>query len=139
VASPTTRCSSGRREVAVRVLLVEDNDVYRSTLQLLLASHDGIDVVGGVASGADAAASCRELGADVVVMDFRLPGLDGAQATEAVRAACPRASVVCLTAEATEEDRHEVERAGAVALLEKGAPTRELVAAIVAAAGTVDG
>ncbi len=120
--------------MTVRVLLVEDNAVYRSTLELLLAGRDGIEVVGGIASGAAAAEACRALAADVVLMDFRLPGMDGAEATAAVLAASPRAAVLCLTAEATEADRAAVLRAGAVGLVEKGRPTGELVAAIVAAA-----
>ena len=68
--------------------------------------------------------------ADVVVMDFRLPGMDGAAATAAVRSACPAAAVVCLTAEATEAEREAVLAAGAVALVEKGRPIEELVTAI---------
>ncbi len=120
--------------MTVRVLLVEDNAVYRATLELLLAGHDGIDVVGGIDSGSEAAEACRVLGADVVLMDFRLPGMDGAEATASVLAACPEASVLCLTAEATEADRDAVRRAGAVGLVEKGRPTAELVSAIVEAA-----
>jgi DNA-binding NarL/FixJ family response regulator len=116
------------------VLLVEDNDVYRATLELLLAGHDGLDVVGGVAGGHEAVAACRELEADVVLMDFRLPGLDGAAATVAVREACPGTAVVCLTAEATPADREAVVAAGAVALVEKGRPTEQLVATILAVA-----
>jgi DNA-binding NarL/FixJ family response regulator len=119
--------------VAVRVLLVEDNDVYRSTLELLLSGRDGIEVVGGIASGSAAADTCRDLHADVVLMDFRLPGLDGADATASVLAACPSVSVVCLTAEATDAERDAVQRAGAVGLVEKGRPTQELVDAIMTA------
>ena len=70
-----------------------------------------------------------------MLMDFRLPGLDGAAATAAVRAACPGAAVVCLTAEATAEDRRAVIDSGAVALVEKSRPVEELVAAIRLAAG----
>jgi DNA-binding NarL/FixJ family response regulator len=119
--------------VTVRVLLVEDNEVYRSTLELLLGGREGIEVVGAVASGSEAAGACRDLDADVVLMDFRLPGLDGAGATASVLATCPGAAVVCLTAEATETDRVAVHRAGAVALLEKGGGTQELVDAVLAA------
>jgi DNA-binding NarL/FixJ family response regulator len=65
-------------------------------------------------------------------MDYRLPGLDGAAATRAVTAASS-AAVVCLTAEATEAEREEILRAGAVALLEKGGAVDHLAAAIRAA------
>jgi DNA-binding NarL/FixJ family response regulator len=114
----------------VRVLLVEDNDVYRSTLELLLAGRDGIDVVGAVAEGHTAIRAVIALEPDVVLMDFRLPGLDGAEATAAVRDARPAAAVICLTAEASDDERDAVIAAGAVALVEKGQPTEDLVGAI---------
>ena len=119
--------------MATRVLLVEDNDVYRSSLELLLGFQTGLEVVGAVGTGNEAAEAARELAADVVVMDYRLPGLDGAAATRAVIAASG-AAVVCLTAEATPDERDEIVRAGAVALLEKGSPIDRLAEAIRAAA-----
>jgi len=120
---------------AIRVLLVEDNAVYRSTLELLLEGRAGIEIVGSVADGAAAAAVAESLDPDVVLMDFRLPHLDGAQATAAVRAQAPRAAIICLTAEATPEEREAVLAAGAVGFVEKGRPTEELVAAIQSATG----
>jgi DNA-binding NarL/FixJ family response regulator len=117
----------------LRVLLVEDNEVYRSTLELLLDGRDGIEIVGSVADGRDAAAAAERLDPDVVLMDFRLPGLEGAEATAAVRASAPRAAILCLTAEATAADREAVLAAGAVGLIEKGRPTDELVQAILSA------
>jgi DNA-binding NarL/FixJ family response regulator len=117
----------------IRVLLVEDNDVYRASLELLLGLQPGLEVVGAVGAGDEAADAAVRLGADVVLMDYRLPGLDGAAATRAVAAACP-AAVVCLTAEATAEEREEILRAGAVALVEKGDPIESLAAAIRVAA-----
>ena len=117
----------------IRILLVEDNDVYRSTLEFLLGAQDGLTVVGGVPSGSDAVRACSMLAPDVVLMDFRLPGMDGAAATAAVRSACPAAAVVCLTAEATPADRDAVLAAGATALVEKGQPVDDLVGAIRAA------
>jgi DNA-binding NarL/FixJ family response regulator len=84
--------------------------------------------------GAAAAAACVATRADVVVMDYRLPGLDGAAATAAVREASPHVAVVCLTAEATAEEQQKVLRAGAVALVEKSQPIEELAAAIRSAA-----
>ena len=116
--------------MAIRVLLVEDNEVYRSTLELLLQGRDRLEIVGSVADGRDAAAAAARLDAGVVLMDFRLPGLDGAEATAAVRAAAPNAAVLCLTAEATDADRRAVLAAGAVGLIEKGRPIDDLVKAI---------
>ncbi|RDI73818.1 Response regulator receiver domain [Gaiella occulta] len=115
---------------AIRVLLAEDNDVYCSTLELLLGACDGIHVVGAVADGVAAVAAVGALAPDVVLMDFRLPGLDGARATARLRDLYPETAVICLTAEATAADRDAVLAAGAVTLIEKGRPTEELVAAI---------
>jgi DNA-binding NarL/FixJ family response regulator len=115
---------------AIRVLLVEDNEVYRATLELLLDGREGLEIVGSVADGSEAAAEAARLDPAVVLMDFRLPGLDGAEATAAVRTAAPHAAVVCLTAEATDADREAVLAAGAVALIEKGRPIDDLVQAI---------
>jgi len=120
--------------VPVRVLLVEDNDVYRSSLELLLGLQPGLEVVGAVGNGNDAPPAALALGPDVVLMDYRLPGLDGAAATRAVIDASG-AAVVCLTAEATPEEREQVLRAGAVALLEKGASIEALADAIRKAVG----
>ena len=116
--------------MATRVLLVEDNEVYRSTLELLLDGRDGIEVVGSVADGRDAAAAAERLTPDVVLMDFRLPGLDGAEATAAIRARTPRSAILCLTAEATDADRAAVLAAGAVGLIEKGSSIDDLVRAV---------
>lgn len=114
----------------LRILLVEDNEVYRASLEAVLALQEDLQVVGGIGDGGGAADACRVLGADVVLMDVRLPGLDGVAATAAVRSACPAAAVVCLTAEATAEEREAALGAGAAALVEKGRPVDELVAAI---------
>jgi DNA-binding NarL/FixJ family response regulator len=119
--------------VTTRLLLVEDNEVYRSSLELLLALQPGLEVVGAVGTGDEAAEAAVRLQADVVLMDYRLPGIDGAAATRAVTSSSG-ASVVCLTAEATPEEREEVVRAGAVGLVEKGGPIEALAAAIREAA-----
>jgi DNA-binding NarL/FixJ family response regulator len=63
-------------------------------------------------------------------MDFRLPDIDGAEATAAVRLAAPNAAILCLTAEATDADRVAVLAAGAVGLIEKGRSIDDLVRAI---------
>ena len=120
----------------IRILLVEDNDVYRASLELLLGMQDGLEVVGGVSDGAAAATACATLQADVVLMDLRLPGLDGPAATEAVRAACPDAAVLGLTAEATDDEADAMTVAGAVEIVRKGGPVDELVGSIRRVAGS---
>jgi DNA-binding NarL/FixJ family response regulator len=117
----------------VRVLLVEDNEVYRSSLELLLGLQSGLVVVGAVGTGTEAAEAAARLEADVVLMDYRLPGIDGASATREVIAASG-AAVVCLTAEANAEERDEILLAGARGLVEKGDAVEALAAAIRSAA-----
>src|ERR1700760_2850418 len=82
----------------VRVVLVEDNQVFRETLELLLGLRGDLHVVGSVGSGSGAVDVCRELEPDVVLVDYRMPGLDGAQTTTEVLRASPWRRVVCPTA-----------------------------------------
>ena len=114
----------------IRVLLVEDNQVFREGLELVLGLQEDIEVVASVGSGDEAAATARELAPDVVLMDFRLPGMDGVQATAAVRKACPDVAVVGLTASANPRERQALFEAGAVACLTKDEELGEIVAAI---------
>jgi two-component system, NarL family, response regulator DesR len=123
--------------LATRLLLVEDNEVYRSSLELLLGLQPDLEVVGAVGTGDEAAGAAARLRADVVLMDYRLPGIDGAAATRAVIASSG-AAVVCLTAEATPDERDEVLRAGAVGLVEKGGPIETLAGVIRQAAPAHD-
>ena len=119
----------------IRVVLVEDNDVFREALELLLGLRPEINVVASVADGTDAARVVAELRPDVVLMDYRLPGLDGVQATRAVLDACPETAVVCLTASANLRERDALIEAGAVACLTKDQELDDIVAAIHRAAG----
>jgi DNA-binding NarL/FixJ family response regulator len=118
----------------ILVVLVEDNDVFREALELLLGLRPEIRVIASVADGADAASVVGELCPDVVLMDYRLPGLDGVQATRAVLAACPDTAVVCLTASANPREREALVEAGAVGCLEKDEGLDAIVAAIREAA-----
>ncbi|HZQ82574.1 MAG TPA: response regulator transcription factor [Gaiellaceae bacterium] len=113
--------------MAVRVVLVEDNDTFRETLELLFGLRDEIDVVGSVSSGLDAPELCRDLRPDVVLMDYRMPGLNGAETTRAVLDAAPGTKVVCLTASVTAEEVNEVLSAGAVACVTKDEDFDQLV------------
>ena len=104
----------------MRVLLVDDSDVFRSTLELLLGSEKDVEVVGTAADGAEALSACAAGPVDVVLLDFRLPGADGVSVTTALRERHPGLSVICLTAAATPAEREAVRAAGAAAVVEKG-------------------
>ncbi|MFL5966709.1 MAG: response regulator transcription factor [Gaiellaceae bacterium] len=119
----------------IRVLLVEDNQVFREALELLLGLRENIEVVASVGDGNDAVPAAREHRPDVVVMDYRRPGLDGVQATRAVRDAAPGVAVVCLTASANLREVDALYEAGVVECLSKDQELDEIVAAIERAVG----
>ena len=115
-------------------MLVEDNDTFRETLELLFGMREEIDVVASVATGDEAATVCSALVPDVVLMDYRMPGLNGAEATRAVLTACPTTRVVCLSASVTQQEIDEVRAAGAVACVTKDEDFDSLVATVREAA-----
>jgi two-component system, NarL family, response regulator DesR len=118
----------------IRLVLVEDNQVFREALELLLGLQSDIEVVASVGDGSSAAEVGRAHNPDDGLMDYRLPGLDGVQATRAVREACPDVAVVCLTASANFREIDALYEAGAVACLSKDQELEEIVDAIRRAA-----
>jgi DNA-binding NarL/FixJ family response regulator len=120
---------------AIRIVLVEDNQVFREALELLLGLRSDVEVVASVGDGAEAVEATKRAAPDVVLMDYRLPGLDGVQATRAVREACPGVVVVCLTASANVKEREALVEAGAVRCLTKDQDLDDIVAAIHEAVG----
>ena len=120
--------------MGVRVVLVEDNDVFRETLEMLLGLRGDLEVVASVATGQEAINVCSMLEPDVVLVDYRMPGLNGAQTTAEVLRASPRSNVVCLTASISHEETASLIEAGAVACLTKDEELEQIVASIHAAA-----
>ena len=119
----------------IRILLVEDNAVFREALELLLGLSNEVEVVGSVGDGSEAVSACHEHRPDVVLMDYRLPGLDGVQATTAVRETAPGVAVVCLTGEANAREVEALYEAGATDCLTKDQELDTIVDAIRRAAG----
>jgi len=115
-------------------VLVEDNKVFREALELLFDLRPEIDVVAMFDNGATAIDRIPELRPDVVLMDYRLPGLDGAQATRAILEAYPQTAVVCLTASVSSRETKAILAAGAVACLTKDEALDEIIGAIHRAA-----
>jgi len=117
-----------------RIVLVEDNEVFRDALELLLGMRDDVEVVASVGDGLAAVAAAKEYRPDVVLMDYRMPALDGIQATALIVGEVPGVSVVALTASADAAEREALVEAGAVACLMKDQELDEIVAAILQAA-----
>jgi len=123
----------------IRVVLADDQAVVRDGLQLLLSASDDIDVL---AAAPDGAAAVREVLAhrpDVALLDLRMPGLDGAQATAQLAEQAPEVRVLILTTYADDDAILPALRAGAAGYLTKDASGEQLVGAIrdVAAGRTV--
>jgi len=121
-------------EERIRIVIVEDNAVFREALELLLGLRSDLVVVASVADGEEAVPMCRTHNPDVALMDYRLPGLDGIEATRELKRACPDVAVVALTASANREEMEALKEAGAVACLTKDQELEEIVEAIHRAA-----
>ena len=116
------------------VLIVDDHPVVREGLRGMLAAEPAIQVVAEAASGAEAVVMAERHRPDVVLMDLRMPGGDGVQATAGIVAALPGTRVVVLTTYETDADIVRAVEAGATGYLLKDTPRQDLVAAIRAAA-----
>jgi DNA-binding NarL/FixJ family response regulator len=121
---------SGRR---IRVLVADDQALFREALVALLAVQPGIEVVGEAADGREAVAAAARLDPDVVLMDLRMPVLDGVGATRQLRVDRPGVRVLALTTFDGDDEVFPALRAGAVGYLLKDATTQRLVEAVVAA------
>jgi DNA-binding NarL/FixJ family response regulator len=118
----------------IRLLIAEDHGVVRAGLQKLVATFEGMELVGSAADGAEAVELCRELQPDVVLMDLEMPRLDGIQATRRISAEMPETHVVVLTSFSDRERILGALDAGAVGYVLKDAGPEELASAIRAAA-----
>ncbi|PWI06627.1 DNA-binding response regulator [Streptomyces sp. NWU339] len=127
----------------IRVLLVDDDPLVRSGLRLMLSGAPDVEVVAEATDGAEVAALVAEHSPDIVLMDIRMPGMDGLTATEALRArpspSSPRIStqrmshppeVLVLTTFNTDEHVLRALRAGAAGFVLKDTPPQEIVAAV---------
>ena len=116
-------------DATLRVVVADDQRVVRDGLVVLVGLCDGIEVVGAALDGAAAVAMVDELAPDVVLMDLRMPEMDGVQATREI-AGRSAARVVVLTTYADDESIFPALRAGAVGYLTKDASAEEIEAAI---------
>jgi DNA-binding NarL/FixJ family response regulator len=116
--------------MTVRVLLADDDALLRAGVAVVLSTADGIEVVGEAADGLQAVALCRSLGPDVVVMDVRMPGIDGIEATRRIVAAGFPTRVLVLTTFHHDEYVWGALQAGASGFLLKRASPERLIDAV---------
>ncbi len=120
---------------AVRVVLADDQPLVRSGLRVLIADAPDIEVVGEAGTGAEAVGLTGELAPDVVVMDIRMPGMDGIEATGRITAAHPATRVLMLTTFDDDEYVYGSLRAGASGFLVKDMALDDILSAIRVVAG----
>ena len=114
----------------LRVLLVDDHPVYRDGLAMMLRATGDIDVVATAANGGEAVNAAGQHAPDVVVMDLRMPDLDGIEATRRILAQSPRTGVLVLTMYEDDDSVFAAMRAGARGYLLKGATREDILRAI---------
>ncbi|MEL0627578.1 response regulator transcription factor [Salinibacterium amurskyense] len=114
----------------IRVVVADDHPIVRSGIVGLLSSADDIEVIGEASDGTEAVALATQLSPDVVLMDLRMPGLGGAEATAQLVAARPDVRVLILTTYESDENILTAIEAGASGYLLKAAPQEEILAGL---------
>jgi DNA-binding NarL/FixJ family response regulator len=120
--------------MSIRIVVADDQELVRTGLRTIL-NGQGFEVVGEAADGREAVEAARRLRPDVVVMDVRMPNMDGLEATRRIVAEPSPPRVLVLTTFDLDEYVYEALRAGASGFLLKGAPTDQVVEAVRVVAG----
>jgi len=120
--------------MSVRVLLVDDQPLLRTGFRMILEETAGVEVVGEAHDGVSALREAAQLSPDVILMDIRMPGMDGLEATRRLTASASSSRVLILTTFDLDEYAYAALRAGASGFVLKDAPISELVGAIQAVA-----
>ncbi len=119
-----------------RVLIVDDHGAFRSGLKAVINHQSDMEVVGEAENGEKAVALSRELQPDIILMDVKMPGMDGTEATSRILAETPGMKVLALSIYDDDEFMAGMMRAGALGYILKGCDSEELSAAIRKAAGS---
>jgi DNA-binding NarL/FixJ family response regulator len=119
-----------RDPARLRILIADDHPLFRAALRQLLNGGSGFDVVGEAVDGVDALELCRRLLPDLVLMDVRMPRMDGLQATQAIKSEFPRTIVLVLTASMEPGSLSEALKAGAAGYILKDAHSSQIIESI---------
>ena len=125
----------GGAAMTIRVLVVDDQSMVRAGFRLLLADEPDIEVVAEASNGLEAVAQAARFHPDVILMDIRMPELDGLEATRRILAADPSARILILTTFDLDDYVYEALRAGASGFVLKDDPPEQLIAAVRTVAG----
>jgi DNA-binding NarL/FixJ family response regulator len=117
-----------------RVLIVDDSDIFRRSVHAIIESHHGCEVCGEADNGEDAARLAQELRPDAIVIDISLPGINGIEATRAIRSKLPDAKIVVMSLHVSKELVNVVNAAGASGYVLKSRSDLDLIDAINAVA-----
>ena len=114
----------------IRVLSVDDHEIYRGGIEFMLLAFDDIQMVGQAQNGREALQMCAELEPHVILMDMMMPGMDGAETTQAIKQQYPHIQIIALTSFQEGDMVKRAMQAGAIGYLLKGVSIDELVVAI---------
>jgi len=118
------------RSQTARLLIADDHALVREGLRTMLSGEDGIEVVAEAHDGQQALEACRELGPDLVLMDVRMPVMDGLEATKRIKAEMPQTSVMMVTMHENPDYLFEAVKAGAAGYVLKDASGERLLSAV---------
>lgn len=122
--------------MTLRVVIADDEDLVRSGIRMLIEQHAGLQVAGEAATGTEAVELAQALDPDVILLDVRMPDLDGIQAAARITRTAPRTRILMLTTFDKDRYLYDAIKAGASGFMLKSAPPEQLIAAIhVVAAG----
>ena len=121
---------SGEGAVSIRLLIADDHALVRSGLRSMLKREPGIEIVGEARNGREAVELCRSSRPDLVLMDVRMPDMDGLEATRAIKRELPETGVLMVTMHECSDYMLEAIKAGAAGYVLKDAPRNELVDAV---------
>ena len=116
----------------INVLLVEDHELYRMGLSMLLGNAEDINLVAEAADGLDGVKKARDFSPNVILMDIGLPNLDGIEATQRIKEFLPETKILIFTSRDSEHDIFESFKAGADGYIMKGASPEQTISAIKA-------